>query len=59
MWGVSKDELVLGVKGGGPLPDHLDIAKPGLQSGLHVLVTPLLYGGPLPPAYTPSPLSHL
>ncbi len=52
MWGVAKDELVLRVKGGGTLPDHLHIAEPGLESSLHVLVTPLLNGSPLPPACT-------
>ena len=54
MWGIAKDELVLGVERGGPFPDHLNIAKPGLQRSLHVLVTPLLYGCPLPPPCTHS-----
>lgn len=54
MWGVAKDELVLGVEGGGALPDHLNVAKPGLQRSLHVLVTPLLYWCPLPPTYSHS-----
>ena len=54
MGGVAKDVLVTGVQGGGPLPDHLHSAKPGLQSCLHVLVTPLLYWSPLSSACTTS-----
>ena len=52
MWCVAENELVMGVKPAGPFPDHLHIAKPGLEGGLHVDMAPFLNGCPLPPACT-------
>ena len=49
---VAKDELVVGVKPAGPFPDHLHIAKPGLEGSLHVDMAPFLNGCPLSPACT-------
>lgn len=49
MGGITKYVFVFRVERGGALPDHLHIAKPGLERRLHVLVTPLLDWCPLPP----------
>ena len=53
MGSVAKDAVVLGGDGGAALPDHLHLAKPGLQGSLHVLVAPLLDRRPLPSACKP------